>query len=171
MFFLKELNHTITLHPSYFGPNMQFKLKDKLYADVEGTCSGRFGYIITVVSLLNISKGKILPGSGLAEFRVKYQAIVFKPYKGEVMDAVITAVNKLGFFANVGPLQVFVSNHLIPNDMKYDPNSTPQCYASDDQVLQKDAQVRVKLVGTRIDATEIFAIGTIKEDYLGVISS
>ncbi|KAG2219472.1 hypothetical protein INT45_010392, partial [Circinella minor] len=166
----KELSHTITLHPSYFGPNMHAQLKDKLYADVEGTCSGRFGYIITVVSLLNISKGKILPGVGLAEFKVKYQAIVFKPYKGEVLDAVVTTVNKMGFFADVGPLQVFVSNHLIPNDMQYDPNGNPPSYASEDQVIQKDVQVRIKLVGTRIDATEIFAIGTIKEDYLGVIS-
>lgn len=74
---------------------MQTQLKDKLYADVEGTCTGRFGYIITVVTLQTISKGKILPGSGLAEFKVSYQAIVFKPYKGEVLDAVVTTVNKV----------------------------------------------------------------------------
>lgn len=30
--------------------------------------------------------------------------------------------------------------------------------------------VRLKVVGTRIDATEMFAIGTIKEDYLGPLS-
>ncbi|KAI8646833.1 DNA-directed RNA polymerase II subunit [Parasitella parasitica] len=171
MFFLKELTHTISLHPSYFGPNMQGQLKDKLYADVEGTCTGRYGYVITVLSLNNIGKGKILPGSGLAEFRVNYQAIVFKPYKGEVLDAVVTTVNKMGFFADVGPLQVFVSNHLIPTDMRFDANGNPPCYSSEDQVIQKDVQVRLKLVGTRVDATEIFAIGTIKEDYLGVISS
>lgn len=94
-FLQKELSHTISLHPSFFGPNMHAQLKDKLYADVEGTCSGRFGYIITVVALLNISKGKVLPGTGLAEFKVKYQAIVFKPYKGEVVDAVVTTVNKV----------------------------------------------------------------------------
>jgi DNA-directed RNA polymerase II subunit RPB7 len=93
----KELTHTISLHPSYFGPNMQVQLKDKLYADVEGTCTGRYGYVITVLSLHNIGKGKILPGSGLAEFKVNYQAIVFKPYKGEVLDAIVTTVNKVNF--------------------------------------------------------------------------
>lgn len=170
MFFLKDLSHTISLHPSYFGPNMQTQLNDKLYADVEGTCSGRFGYIITVVRVHTIGKGKILPGSGLAEFKVKYQAIVFKPFKGEVVDAVVTTVNKMGFFADVGPLQVFVSSHLIPSDMKFDPNGNPPCYQSEDQIIQKDIHVRLKIVGTRIDATEIFAIGTIKEDYLGVIT-
>lgn len=74
---------------------MQAQLKDKLYADVEGTCTGRYGYVITVLSLNNFGKGKILPGSGLAEFKVNYQAIVFKPYKGEVLDAIVTTVNKV----------------------------------------------------------------------------
>ncbi|KAL1933264.1 hypothetical protein VTP01DRAFT_7354 [Rhizomucor pusillus] len=170
MFFLKELSHIISLHPAYLGPNMHKQIREKLYADVEGTCTGRYGYIITVVKVGDISKGKVLPGTGLAEFNVKYQAIVFKPYKGEVVDAVVTTVNKMGFFAEVGPLNVFVSSHLIPNDMHYDANNDPPCYASEDQVIQKDVQVRIKLVGTRVDATEIFAIGTIKEDYLGVIS-
>ena len=33
-------------------------------------------------------------------------AVVFRPFKGEVLDAVVTTVNKMGFFAEVGPLQV-----------------------------------------------------------------
>ncbi|KAI9264455.1 RNA polymerase Rpb7 [Sporodiniella umbellata] len=171
MFFLKELSHTITLHPSYFGPNMQDKIREKLYTDVEGTCSGRYGYVVTVVSVSRLEKGKVLSGSGLAEFKVSYQAILFKPFKGEVLDGLVTTVNKMGFFVDVGPLQVFVSSHLIPNEFKFDVNGNPPCYSSDDQVIQKDVRVRLKLVGTRVDATEIFAIGTIKEDYLGVISA
>ena len=55
------------------------------------------------------------------------------------------------------------------------------------QIIEKNTKVRLKIVGTRVDATEIvrslplyalprcltqsiqFAIGTIKEDHLGVI--
>ena len=33
-------------------------------------------------------------------------AVVFRPFKGEVLDAIVTTVNKMGFFAEVGPLQV-----------------------------------------------------------------
>ena len=42
---------------------------------------------------------------------------------------------------------------------------------SDEQPVRvkKDSQVRLKLIGTRVDASEIFAVGTIKEDYLGVL--
>jgi DNA-directed RNA polymerase II subunit RPB7 len=31
-------------------------LETKLYADVEGTCSGRFGYIIAVLGIVDVGK-------------------------------------------------------------------------------------------------------------------
>ena len=91
----KELTHTILLHPSYFGPRMLQFLESKLYSDVEGTCSGKFGYIIAVVSILDIGKGMVLSGSGQAEFITRYRAIVFKPFKGEVVDGVVVNVTKV----------------------------------------------------------------------------
>ncbi|KAH7104254.1 RNA polymerase Rpb7 [Auriculariales sp. MPI-PUGE-AT-0066] len=169
MFFIKELSHTIMLHPSYFGPRMREFLEKKLYADVEGTCSGQFGYIIAVIDVVNIGSGNVLPGTGQAEFITRYRAIVFKPFKGEVVDGVVRDVVKMGFFADVGPLTCFVSSQLIHPDMRFDPNSNPPQFASEEQVIEKNTKVRLKIVGTRVDATEIFAIGTIKEDHLGVI--
>src|SRR5438045_3974477 len=76
---------------------MRTYLKHKLLSDVEGTCSGQYGYIICVLDHQNIdiSAGNIVPGVGLAEFTVKYQAIIFKPFKGEVVDGTVTTVNKV----------------------------------------------------------------------------
>ncbi|OZJ01992.1 hypothetical protein BZG36_04692, partial [Bifiguratus adelaidae] len=142
---------------------------DNISCEAKERAESRYGFIVSVISVTKYGRGKILPGTGLAEYVVKYTAIVFKPYKGEVLDAIVTTVNKLGFFADVGPLNVFISSHLIPSDFKFDPNGNPPSYQSDDQTIQKDVHVRLKIVGTRVDATEIFAIGTIKEDYLGVI--
>ncbi|KAL4400653.1 DNA-directed RNA polymerase II subunit [Malassezia pachydermatis] len=167
MFFLKNLDHRTELHPSFFGPSMIEFLNRKLRDDVEGTCSGKYGYIIKVVSILDVGQGKVLPGSGLAEFRSKYQAIVLKPFNGEVMDAKITNVNKMGFFAEVGPLSIFVSSHLLPIDYKFQPDANPPEFTSPTDNLVKGRRVRVRIVGTRVDANEIFAIGTMKEDYLG----
>lgn len=73
-------------------------LESKLYSDVEGTCSGEFGYIIAVVSILDIGKGMVLAGSGQAEFVTRYRAIVFKPFKGQVVDGVVNNVTKVRVF-------------------------------------------------------------------------
>ncbi|EDP42645.1 hypothetical protein MGL_2845 [Malassezia globosa CBS 7966] len=183
MFFLKTLDHRTELHPSFFGPSMIEFLNRKLRDDVEGTCSGVYvrtyksmrlmlilesqGYIIKVVSVLDVGQGKVMPGTGLAEFRSRYQAIVLKPFNGEVVDAKITNVNKMGFFAEVGPLSIFVSSHLLPIDYKFHPDSNPPEFTSPTDSLVKGRRVRVRIVGTRVDANEIFAIGTMKEDYLG----
>jgi DNA-directed RNA polymerase II subunit RPB7 len=89
---------------------MQDKIQDKLYADVEGTCSGRYGYVVTVVSVSRLEKGKVLPGSGLAEFKVSYQAILFKPFKGEVLDGLVTTVNKVKKQRQVLKLELRIIN-------------------------------------------------------------
>lgn len=56
----------------------------KLVKDVEGTCAGDY-YIIAIMDAFDVSEGRILPGNGLAEFTVKYRAVVWRPFKGEVV--------------------------------------------------------------------------------------
>ena len=47
---------------------------------------------------------------------------------------------------------------LLPLDIRFDPTSNPPCFSSDDQVIEKGSKVRLKIVGTRVDATEIVSI-------------
>lgn len=184
MFFLKDLTHTINLHPSFFGPAMVKFLEAKLRDDVEGTCTGRYGYIISVIRVTSIGDGTVLPGSGLAEFKSTYSAIVMKPFKGEVVDALVTSVNKMGFFASVGPMNIFVSTHLLPVEYKFLQNSNPPEFASTEASITPGSKVRLRILGLRAEASDIvcislaiavllttlavqFAIGTMKEDFLG----
>lgn len=169
MFFLHTLTRIITLHPSFFGPNMKTYLHQKLTTDVEGTCTGRF-YIIVVLDIHDTSPGRIIPGSGVSEFTLTYRAVVWRPFKGETVDGIVSSVNKVGFFADVGPLRVFVSAVMIPTDVKFDGQANPPCYTnSDDQTIEKGANIRIKIIGTRSDVGSMFAIGSVKEDYLGCL--
>lgn len=93
---------------------MKKMLRNKLIQDVEGTCTGQFGYIICVMDSVNIDmgKGRIIPNDGSAEFEVKYTAIVWRPFKGEVVDGIVSNVQQLGVFVDVGPLTVFISHRV-----------------------------------------------------------
>ncbi|WMV32140.1 hypothetical protein MTR67_025525 [Solanum verrucosum] len=188
MFFHIVLERNMQLHPRHFGRDLREKLVSKLMKDVEGTCSGRHGFIVAITGIESVGKGLIRDGTGFVTFPVKYQCVVFRPFKGEILEAVVTMVNKLallhlpidiypcgilqmGFFAEAGPVQIFVSNHLIPDDMEFQSGDVPNYTTSDGSVkIQKESEVRLKIIGTRVDATEIFCIGTIKDDFLGVIS-
>jgi DNA-directed RNA polymerase II subunit RPB7 len=95
MFFHVLLEKNIRLHPRYFGPQLHVTLREKLSAEVEGQCTGRYGYIITVTGIPQIGQGKIAESSGYATFPVKYRAIVMRTFKNEIVDAVVTRVTKV----------------------------------------------------------------------------
>jgi hypothetical protein len=84
MFFLKELEKTIQLHPSYFGPLIRSHIHRELLQKEEGSSTGKYT-IVCILDAFDISDGKVLPGSGHAEYVVHYKAIVWRPYKGEVV--------------------------------------------------------------------------------------
>ena len=171
MFYLISLEHEVLLHPRYFGPKLIETVKQKLFTEVEGTCSGKYGFIVAVTDIESIGSGVILPSRGFVQYPIKYKAIVYKPFKGEVADGTVTQVNKAGIFTEVGPMTCFISRFSISGDMEFDPESTPPCYksASEDTVIQQDDEIRLKIVGTRVEANDIFAIGTLHDDYLGMI--
>ena len=49
------------------------------------------------------------PFSGEVIFKVNFQALVFKPYKGEILDGVVSDVTSDGIFIESGPLKSFIS--------------------------------------------------------------
>ena len=56
----------------------------------------------------------------------------------------------------------------IPEEFIFQPQANPPCYQSNDESvkIEKGERVRLKIIGVRNDAKEIFTIATIKEDYL-----
>lgn len=155
----------------YFGPKLKETIRLKIVDKVEGTCNAKHGYIMAVLAVDEISKGKIRQdGSGLATFKALFQCITFRPFKGEVLDCVVSSVNKMGFFADAGPVQIFVSSHLIPDDYEYSTVNGDAFVSLDATTQVKEAsEVRIKVIGVRIDLNDMFCIGTMKEDFLGVI--
>ncbi|KAJ8978016.1 hypothetical protein NQ317_002778 [Molorchus minor] len=133
MFYHISLEHEILLHPQYFGPQLLEKVKTKLYTEVEGTCTGKYGFVIAVTTIDSIGAGLILPGQGFVVYPVKYKAIVFRPFKGEVLDA---------------------------RRWSFCPNVNPQCYKTKDEdvVIHAEGEIRLKIVGTRVDASGIIRI-------------
>lgn len=43
----------------------------------------------------HVGKGSIREGSGTALFKVQYSCVVLRPFKGEVIDCVVSSVNKV----------------------------------------------------------------------------
>jgi len=56
----------------------------------------------------------------------------------------------------------------MPEEIKYDANATPPQFTNNaDMVIEPGTQVRVKIIGTRTEVGEMWAIGSIHGDFLG----
>lgn len=63
---------------------------------VEGTCNGKYGFILLVLNLTELGSGVIREGVGSAVFNLKYSCMAYMPQRGEVLDVVVKSVNKVG---------------------------------------------------------------------------
>ena len=69
-----EMRKELLLYPRHFGPNVQDILLEKLITSVEGSCSGRYGFVVCVTDIFETGKGKIREGThGASERRNKIQ--------------------------------------------------------------------------------------------------
>ena len=58
-------------------------------------CRGRHGFVVAVTGIDSVGAGMLRDGTGYVSFPVKYQAVVFRPFKDEILECVVTTVNNV----------------------------------------------------------------------------
>ncbi|GMT00205.1 hypothetical protein PENTCL1PPCAC_22379, partial [Pristionchus entomophagus] len=172
MFYHLRLEHEIQLNRKWFGLELKGLVKAKLLAEVEGKTIGRHGVVIAVTQMESFGQRSTKSDGGMVGYKVTFAALVFRPFKGAVVDAVVTQVTDKGVMCEVGPVPLFIARISIPPRMHFDYSLNANCYKSADEsfIIKKDAEIRVKIVGTRVDSNDIFCIGSLMDDFLGVSS-
>ena len=120
MFFVHEMEERIPLHPSYFSSEAPDSIRELLYKKKEGTNTGTM-MIVRIIGIQEISEPKVMPGTGMAMYTISYRAVVWQPFRGEVVDGEVSQVVPNGFFVDVGALGVFVSKAVSSWDERYFP--------------------------------------------------
>ncbi|WZZ90168.1 hypothetical protein YC2023_118747 [Brassica napus] len=156
-----------TATTSSLAESVASKLRNSDGSGLASTLTPRF-QSVAIRCLLHCN-GLVRNGTAFVTFPLKYQCVVFRPFKGQILEAVVTLVNKAIWDSSrkLGCSDIC----LIPDDTEFQAGDMPNYTTSDGSVkIQKECEVRLKIIGTRVDATEIFCVGTIKDDFLGVIN-
>ena len=173
MFYVKNLEHEIELVPAHYGPKLRATIVRLLKDQVEGLALATYGYVVNVIDVPEdqIKSGIIEYDTGNVVFTVQYTALLLRPFIHEVLDAVVHQCTGLGFFAYCGPLRIFVSKHSMPEDLMNGFDGEKEAWISDDKevVITTGSGVRLKIKGRTVEQGNIHAIGTIKDNYLGLI--
>mmetsp|Transcript_55787 Transcript_55787/g.90356 ORF Transcript_55787/g.90356 Transcript_55787/m.90356 type:complete len:171 (+) Transcript_55787:206-718(+) len=166
-----------------YGPNLRETIKNRLMEVMENTCSERYRFILKVFNVDTErlegrieSTGMQSGRGGTATFTVKYEAIVFKPFKGEVLMGQVKNVAQQGVFCQCGPMQVFIARANLADDsngLKWHGDRTPACWMSEGEKMkiEEKTMLRLRLMGVRLsnDVSKSSAVGLITDDYLGPI--
>lgn len=173
MFYHLTLSKSIDVHPKFFGPQLRSVIEASVKTKVEGACLGKFGYCVCVTKLRDVGQGLIRPdGTGLATFEVRYGCIVFRPFRGQVLEVTVREVMISGFIAEAGPVQIFVSAHCIPESFTFVPDNDGAFESSEKEWrITAGTDVRLKILSVRVGPTEIACVGTFNERGLGLSST
>ena len=76
---------------------------------MEGQCFGDEGYVLAITQIIEASYGFVNDDDGSATYHMRYRALVFKPFRNEVLDAVVSNVTENGITCSIGPFSVIVA--------------------------------------------------------------
>jgi len=173
MFFVLSLKKNLLVTPEFLGQKLSTHLHNLLKKAVEGSFSTKYGYIVKVLTIDKAGAGKVQDGDANVIFPLSYKALVFMPYKGEILDAIVEGVSDMGFEASVGPLKLYSAKPNLVTDYYFDEEARPQprwVHRQDpNKVIQPSGEVRVKISGTRVSGNDMFGVCDINEEYLGTL--
>lgn len=171
MYFLAEFEDQIQVKPEHCGPAFASFVTDTLRQKVEGTVSEERGHILKVIAETWRGGAKCQDGTGLLLVPIWYHALTFKAMKDDVLDCEVFEVNKLGFFGECGPMRIFVSKSSMHDSYEFHEaqgGATPSYVSTEiGETIQPGTALRIRLLGVRYESSQMFAIGTINDDWLG----
>ncbi|MHA1917767.1 MAG: DNA-directed RNA polymerase, partial [Candidatus Ranarchaeia archaeon] len=104
MFKLVELQGLVRIPPTSFGKNIRDAALEQLRRENEGETRPEIGIIITVIKVIEVNPGKLVPGDGAAYHKIKYQAMSYQPISQEVIEGEVVEIVDFGAFIRVGPI-------------------------------------------------------------------
>jgi len=146
-------------------------VKKRVFEELEGQCLGKNGWVICIIECNDddIIPGKVDNDTGAIIVSVEYTALLLRPFRNEVFDAVCSmATTDQGIMCKVGPCEIFISRHQMPEDLRFDAGAG-DCWVTDDKTseIREGTIVRLRVLGTVHYANSIRVVGTINDPFLG----
>ncbi len=102
MFYLIEVEDYVRVEPNLFGLDTPEAVKQQLAKTYENFQDKDLGTVVSVLDVLEVEDGIIIPGDGAAYYRSTFKLIVFKPELHELVYGTIEEITTFGAFIDLG---------------------------------------------------------------------
>jgi DNA-directed RNA polymerase subunit E' len=141
------MEDTVRIPPSELGNDPVEVTKLLVRRSFEGRMTKRHGLVVVAMNIDRQGEGRVIHGDGAVYQRVKYDAVVFKPEVGEIVEGTICEVVEFGAFVRFGPLDGLLHMSQIMNDyLNVDTKNERLIGKETSRTLAIGDQIRARLV-------------------------
>lgn len=145
------LSDLIQIHPQDFDKRSARALEDNINAKYADKVIQRIGLCLGFYDLLTSSEGLIGHGTGLVNVHVTFRLIVFRPFKGEILQGTISRNSMDGITVSMGFFHdVFVPAGALWEGTRYEASEDAWIWKTEDGnelFLDRNETVRFRVEG------------------------
>ena len=151
-----RLTDTIEVPPHLLADVSPALVKELLQDKLEGRMDEDVGSIVSVIDVLDIGDGRVLPGrrghEGSVYYEAEFDAVTFDPHMQEVIDGEVVEVVNFGAFVGIGPVDGLLHVSQISDEyLAYDEEGQMLASRESNQSLGAGDAVRARIVTKSID--------------------
>ena len=105
MFYLIEVEDYIRVEPRLFGLSTKDAVEKQLQETYASFADKETGAVISVIEVLDVGEGIIIPGDGAAYYNSTFKLLVWKPELQELVYGSVNEITNFGAFINMGAMQ------------------------------------------------------------------
>jgi DNA-directed RNA polymerase subunit E' len=105
MFYLTEVEDYIRVEPKLFGLPTVEAIEKQLTDIYSEYYEEELGRVVTVIEILNVGEGVIIPGDGAAYYNTRFKVLAWKPELQELVFGEISEITNFGAFINMGVMK------------------------------------------------------------------
>lgn len=105
MFYLSIVEDHVRVEPKLFGLPTDEAVDRQLKETYKEYYNKELGQVVSIVEVLKINEGVIIPGDGAAYYRCTFKLLIWKPELQELTYGIISEITSFGAFIDMGVMR------------------------------------------------------------------
>ncbi|HKL23589.1 MAG TPA: DNA-directed RNA polymerase [Candidatus Nanoarchaeia archaeon] len=105
MFYLTEIEDYVRVDPRLFGLDTSESVEKQLEESYDNYYDKEVGRVVSIVEVLDIGEGVIIPGDGAAFYKCTFKVLAWKPELQELVYGMVSEITNFGAFIDMGSMR------------------------------------------------------------------
>ena len=105
MFYIVEVKDHVRVEPKLFGLPTVEAVEKQLRESFKDYYNKELGKVVSVIEILEVGKGILIPGDGAAYYDSRFKLLVFRPELHELVYGKVSEITNFGAFIDMGPIR------------------------------------------------------------------